>query len=282
MLQMLLESRRRHDLQAGPAKMVESSLKHDGRGWKSAKAPSATLALTQVMEHHWKKRLAARADVAAASATLAMPEETESAYDRMRARKMAYLLLKGVRASVAAKLVETQAMDSLATLAKQRGIAAVDVATGGALFRRKSFKRYALRRRSIGVAEAEANAAKCQRAEDQCELAEAADTVDLSEETPKAHDSQASHVNHAAADNVDTNSDEKPTALDSTYLRKRLRRKASLIDRHRHRSMPAGESAVSSGVCRKTRRPTLKAIKRMRKWVKNCLGKEALKRQRSS
>lgn len=92
-----------------------------------------------------------------------MPKDLVSAYDRMRTRRFACLILKGVKTTAAAQVAEAEAMESLAILAKERGFAAVTTATGGALWRRRSCVEHMLRRRSIAkavaVAEAESEAA---------------------------------------------------------------------------------------------------------------------------
>lgn len=79
-------------------------------------------------------------------------QQLVSAYDRMRTRKFARMLSEGKKASVAAVVAEREAAESLATLARNKGIGSVVVATKGAIVNRKSCVNRMLKRRSIRTA----------------------------------------------------------------------------------------------------------------------------------
>jgi hypothetical protein len=79
-------------------------------------------------------------------------QELVSAYDRMRTRKFARMLLEGVKTSVAAEVAEKEAIESLAMLARERGILPVVRATKGAIVTRSSCAGRLLKRQSICTA----------------------------------------------------------------------------------------------------------------------------------
>lgn len=113
--------------------------------------------LTQAMEQLQRRRELGPFEIDSA------PEDVISAYDRMRRRKFSCNLLKGMGSTAAAKAAEADALESLATLARKRGIAAVNAATAGALLGRLSCGNRLLRRQSILKAAAKAiNSAKDQ------------------------------------------------------------------------------------------------------------------------
>lgn len=78
--------------------------------------------------------------------------EMVSAYDRMRTRKFALFLSAGMKSSTAAVVAEKEAIESLAKLARERGIASVVLATKGAIVKRSSCAGRLLKRRSIRTA----------------------------------------------------------------------------------------------------------------------------------
>lgn len=238
MLQMLLSSRQEHDrvvptggtglslheahISLSLVKERKSSINLDGAQKTKVNPVQASMpTLTEMMMqlHNRKKN-------ASAPPGAGLPKDLMSAYDRMRTRKCAYLILKGMNSTAAAYTAEEEAMESLAVLAKERGIAAVATATGSTLWKRRSCVENLLRRRSIATAAAES-------------ISNADVTETRQQHLPEAPTATPEDLNTDAVETKPQHLPDTPTATSESvfgeaaapYVRTRLRRRASLIAR---------------------------------------------------
>lgn len=182
-----------------------------------------------------------------------------SAYDRMRTRKFTQLVGDGMRISKALATAEAEAKDSLALLAKQRGIEAVNIATGGDLGKRKSVAKELLKRQSIAVAATQRESLFPEENRNSLmkNLPKKVSTI-TSTEIP--HElAELDHVSHRCC-------------RDSTESLKRVR-ESECTDERPHPKMSVSSDACSSG---SDARPATHARKRLRK-TGSLTGQERMK-----